>query len=118
MKVKSSPCYDNTRQTGKTERRGKDETMQPKPRKIPVRMCSGCGERKLKKELIRVVRSPEGDISLDSTGKKSGRGAYLCPVADCLRKARKSRRLERSFSCQIPDEVYAGLEEELEKHET
>jgi predicted RNA-binding protein YlxR (DUF448 family) len=89
-----------------------------KTRKPPVRMCSGCGERKLKKELVRVVRSPEGEISLDATGKKSGRGAYICQNPECLKKARKARRLERSFSCQIPDEVYQRLEEELQKHGT
>jgi predicted RNA-binding protein YlxR (DUF448 family) len=89
-----------------------------KTRKPPVRMCAGCGERKLKKELVRVVRSPEGEISLDATGKKSGRGAYICHSPDCLKKARKAKRLERSFSCQIPDEVYQRLEEELEKHGT
>jgi predicted RNA-binding protein YlxR (DUF448 family) len=81
-------------------------------------MCSGCGERKQKKELVRVVRSPEGELSLDATGKKSGRGAYMCTHPECLKKARKARRLERSFSCQIPDEIYRRLEEELEKHET
>jgi predicted RNA-binding protein YlxR (DUF448 family) len=87
-----------------------------KTRKPPVRMCSGCGERKLKKELVRVVRSPEGEISLDATGKKSGRGAYICNDPACLKKARKARRLERSFSCQIPEEIYQRLEGELEKH--
>lgn len=89
-----------------------------KPKKLPMRMCSGCGERKQKKELVRVVRSPEGEISMDSTGKKSGRGAYICPDSGCLQKARKARRLERSFSCQIPDEVYERLEEEMGKNET
>lgn len=82
-------------------------------KKVPVRMCSGCGEHIPKKELIRVVRSPEGELSVDLTGKKSGRGAYLCQKVDCLRKARKTRRLERSLSCQIPDEVYQRLEEEI-----
>lgn len=86
-----------------------------KPRKIPERMCSGCKERKPKKELIRVVRSPEGEISLDPTGKKSGRGAYLCPTAGCLKLARKQRKLERSLECPIPEEVYAALEEELNR---
>ncbi|MCL2056184.1 MAG: YlxR family protein [Oscillospiraceae bacterium] len=85
-----------------------------KTRKIPIRMCAGCGERKEKKALIRVVRGPEGDISLDGTGKKSGRGAYICRDPQCLKKARKARRLERSFACQIPDEVYSRLEGELE----
>lgn len=86
-------------------------------KKVPLRMCSGCGQMKPKKELIRVVKSPEGEISLDLTGKKSGRGAYVCNQIDCLKKARKTRRLERSFSCQIPEDVYIRLEEELEKGE-
>lgn len=82
-------------------------------KKVPVRMCSGCGQHIPKKELIRVVRSPEGELSVDLVGKKSGRGAYLCQNVECLRKARKARRLERSLSCQIPDEVYQRLEEEI-----
>ncbi len=86
-------------------------------RKIPVRMCTGCGEQKPKKELVRVVKSPEGEISLDLTGKKSGRGAYVCRSVDCLKKARKARRLERAFSCQIPEEVYDRMEEEMQKGE-
>lgn len=87
------------------------------PKKIPVRMCTGCGEQKPKKELVRVVKSPEGEISLDLTGKKSGRGAYVCRNVDCLKKARKARRFERAFSCQIPEEVYDRMEEELGKDE-
>ncbi len=82
-------------------------------KKIPLRKCSGCGEMKPKKELIRVVRSPEGEISLDLTGRKAGRGAYVCPDADCLRAARKAKRLERSFSCAIPPDVYDQMEQEL-----
>lgn len=92
-------------------------------RKTPMRMCTGCGEMKPKKELIRVVKAPEKqdeggkplppEISLDLTGKKPGRGAYLCPDPQCLRLARKARRLERAFSCKIPDQVYEGLEQEL-----
>lgn len=89
--------------------------MQPK--KIPVRRCSGCGESKPKKELVRVVRNAAGEISLDPIGKKPGRGAYLCPDPACLAKARKAKRLERSFGCAVPDEVYAQLEEQL-KEET
>ena len=88
-----------------------------KERKIPVRMCTGCGEHKEKRDLIRVVRSPEGEISVDKRGKKPGRGAYICPLADCLKKARKTKRLDRALSCQIPDAVYDGLEEELAKDE-
>ena len=86
-------------------------------KRIPLRMCTGCGEHLPKKELVRVVRSPEGTISVDLTGKKSGRGAYLCPKVECLRKARKARRLERAFQCDIPDEVYARLEEEIQSGE-
>lgn len=82
-------------------------------KKIPVRTCLGCGEPKEKKSLIRVVRSPEGEISMDLTGKKSGRGAYICPDANCLKKARKAKRLEKSFECAIPEEVYEKLEAEL-----
>lgn len=81
-------------------------------------MCAGCSLRKSKKELVRIVRSPEGEISLDTTGKKSGRGAYICHDPECLRKARKAKRLERSLECAIPDEIYSRLEEELEKGET
>ncbi len=84
-----------------------------KPKKIPQRQCVGCREMKEKRALIRVVRSPEGEISLDFRGKKPGRGAYVCPDAACLRKARKSRALERAFSAQIPPEVYDALEEEM-----
>ncbi len=82
-------------------------------KKIPMRMCLGCGEMKPKKELIRVVKSPEGEISLDLTGKKSGRGAYICCEAECLRLARKARKFEKSFSCRISDEVFDGMEREL-----
>lgn len=86
-------------------------------KKIPMRMCTGCGEMKLKRELVRVVKSPEGEVSLDLTGKKPGRGAYVCRSADCLRAARKARRFERAFSCRIPDEVYDRMEEELSRNE-
>lgn len=82
-------------------------------KKLPVRMCSGCAEHKPKKELVRVVRTPEGEILLDLTGKKSGRGAYICPNSDCLKKARKARRFERALDCKIPDEVYERLEAEM-----
>jgi predicted RNA-binding protein YlxR (DUF448 family) len=80
-------------------------------------MCVGCGEMKPKREMVRVVRPPEQaadtGISLDLTGKKPGRGAYICKNAQCLRQARKARRLERAFSCPIPDEVYDRMEAEL-----
>lgn len=84
-----------------------------RPRKIPLRMCTGCGEMKPKKELIRVVKSPEGEISLDMTGRKPGRGAYVCRNVECLKAARKARRFEKAFSCKIPDEVYDRMEKEL-----
>ena len=83
-------------------------------KKIPMRQCLGCREMKPKKELIRVVRSPEGDISLDFRGKAPGRGAYICPDAQCLKKAVRARALEKAFSAQIPEEVYEKLNEEME----
>ena len=84
------------------------------PKKIPMRQCVGCREMKEKKALIRVVKSPEGEVSLDFKGKKPGRGAYLCPDPACLAKARKTRRLERALECEIPDEVYERIEKELQ----
>lgn len=83
------------------------------PKKIPLRQCVGCREMKPKPELIRVVKSPEGEVSLDFKGKKPGRGAYVCPDPECLKKARKSRALERAFSASLPDEVYAALDEQM-----
>ncbi|MGI6773281.1 MAG: YlxR family protein [Clostridiales bacterium] len=82
-------------------------------KKQPLRKCTGCGESKPKRELVRVVKSPEGELSIDLTGKKNGRGAYICPDAECLKKARKAKRLERSFEMQVPDEIYERLEKEL-----
>ena len=87
------------------------------PKKIPMRMCLGCGEMKPKRELIRVVKQPDGGIVLDATGKKSGRGAYICPSGECLKKAQKARRLEKAFSCQIDAEVYAALAAALAEQE-
>lgn len=84
-----------------------------KARKLPMRMCLGCNEMKLKRELIRVVRSPEGETSLDFTGKKSGRGAYICKDMECFKKARKSRRIEKSLGCSVSQEVYEVMENEL-----
>lgn len=84
-------------------------------RKIPMRQCLGCRTMFPKKELIRVVRSPEGELSLDFKGKASGRGAYICLNADCLKKARKSRAIERAFSMQVPEEVYQALEQKMEE---
>ena len=86
-------------------------------KKTPLRKCTGCGEMKPKKELVRVVKSPEGEVSLALTGRKPGRGAYVCPRVDCLRLARKARRLEKAFSCPIPAEVYDRMEEEFEASE-
>ena len=86
-------------------------------RKIPMRMCTGCGEMKPKKELVRVVKNNLGEISLDLTGKKPGRGVYVCKSLECLKKARKARRFEKTFSGQIPDEVYERMEEEMQKNE-
>ena len=82
-------------------------------KKIPMRMCTGCGEMKPKKTLVRIVRSADGEISLDQTGKKAGRGAYICGSPECLRKARKAKRLEKAFGCSIPDEVYAQIEKAI-----
>lgn len=83
-------------------------------KKIPMRQCLGCREKKPKRELVRVVRSPEGEISLDFKGKAPGRGAYVCPEAACLKKAMKSKALERSFDCQIPAEIYEKLVQTME----
>ena len=88
-----------------------------KTKKIPMRMCLGCGEMKPKRELIRVVKSKEGDISLDLTGKKSGRGAYICKSVECFEKARKTRKFERSFSCMISEDIYNSMEGELRENE-
>ena len=85
-----------------------------KPRKIPQRQCVGCRTMKDKKALIRVVRSPEGAVSLDFKGKMPGRGAYVCPDPECLKKARKSRALERAFETEIPAEVYDAMECQME----
>ncbi|MBR4288661.1 MAG: YlxR family protein [Clostridia bacterium] len=82
-------------------------------KKVPLRRCAGCNEQKSKKEFVRVVRTPEGNIILDETGKANGRGVYLCPSKACLQKARKAKRLERNLDTAIPDEIYAMLEEKL-----
>lgn len=83
-------------------------------KKFPQRQCIGCGEMKNKKEMIRILKTPEGEFTLDATGRKNGRGAYLCPDAECLKKAVKSKGLERSFKMAIPKEVYESLEKEME----
>lgn len=86
-------------------------------RKIPERKCIGCSEKKAKNELIRIVRLPDGaGVEIDRTGKKSGRGAYICPSGACLKKARK--RLESSLECRIPDEIFEKLELEIERDRT
>lgn len=86
-----------------------------KQRKVPLRKCTGCQEMKDKRELIRIVRNEEGEFSLDRTGKKPGRGAYICPNVQCLEKAQKSKGLERSFKAAVPKEVYEQLAAQLEE---
>lgn len=81
---------------------------------MPLRRCAGCNEQKSKKEFVRVVRTPEGEIILDDTGKANGRGVYLCPKRSCLQKARKAKRLEKNLSVAIPEEIWVSLEEKLE----
>ena len=84
-------------------------------KKIPLRQCVGCMEMKEKKSMMRVLKTPEGDIVLDTTGKKNGRGAYLCKSMDCLKKAQKNKGLERSFKMSLSNEIYAGLEKEFKE---
>ena len=84
-------------------------------KKIPLRQCIGCGEMKSKKEMIRILRTENEGILLDATGRKNGRGAYICPSSECLKKAIKSRGLERSFKMPVPKEVYETLEKEMEQ---
>lgn len=85
------------------------------PKKIPMRQCLGCREMKPKRELIRVVRAPEGEISLDFRGKKPGRGAYVCPNVACLKQVRKAKALERAFHTPIPEDVFDALEAQMEQ---
>lgn len=85
-----------------------------KEKKVPMRMCVGCREMKPKKELLRVVRSPEGSLSVDATGRKPGRGAYVCRSAECLKKAIRQKQLERAFECALQDEVKEALMRELQ----
>lgn len=87
-------------------------------KKIPLRQCVGCGEMKGKKDMMRVLKTAENEICLDVTGKKNGRGAYICRSRECLRLARKNRGLERSFKMSIPNEVYDTLEKEFDDLET
>lgn len=84
-----------------------------KTKKVPLRMCIGCGEMFDKRTLVRVVKSPQGEVSLDLTGKKSGRGAYVCRNLECLKKARKKKTLQRAFQMQISEEVFNNMEEEM-----
>ena len=84
-------------------------------KKFPQRQCIGCGEMKNKRDLIRVLKTTDGQITIDATGRKNGRGAYLCPSMDCLKKAVKGKGLERSFKMAIPKEVYESLEKEMEQ---
>lgn len=86
-------------------------------KKLPLRQCIGCGEMKNKKEMIRVLKTSEDKILLDATGRKNGRGAYLCPSMECFKKAVKNKGLERSFKMAIPKEVYEALEKEMEQFE-
>ena len=83
-------------------------------KKVPLRQCVGCGEMKDKKSMYRVIKTPENEIILDKTGRKNGRGAYLCPDMECLKKAIKSKGLERSLKVKIPEDIYAKLEEEMQ----
>ncbi|MCI8514046.1 MAG: YlxR family protein [Lachnospiraceae bacterium] len=87
-------------------------------KKIPMRQCTGCGGMKEKKSLIRVLKTDEGEILIDATGKKNGRGAYLCFSSECLEKAIRTKGLERSLKCSVPEEVYEQLREEMAKLET
>lgn len=86
-------------------------------KKIPERKCTGCGERFPKKELLRVVRSPEGEISVDSTGKKNGRGVYICKNAECFKKVRKGDKLSKNLEIKVSDEIYSQIQEILENGE-
>ena len=88
--------------------------MPPKPKKIPMRMCVGCREMKPKRELIRVVRSPEGEVSMDPVGKKPGRGAYVCRNPECLKRAIKQRQLERQLEVTLTEEVVSALQSAME----
>lgn len=90
--------------------------MEQKKRKVPERQCLGCNEHRPKMELLRVVRTPEGQVCLDFKGKMNGRGAYICHNLDCLKKARKNRRIDRNLACEIPEEVYDRMEEELKEN--
>jgi len=87
-----------------------------KQKKLPLRRCTGCHEMKIKKEMLRVVKSPEGDFSIDFTSKKSGRGAYVCPDPECFKNAYKTKGLDKSFGAAVPAEVYERLKEEINNY--
>ena len=89
--------------------------VQNKEERLPTRRCTGCGEHFPKKTLVRILRTPEGEIVLDKLGKSSGRGAYICKSSSCLRKAIKSRRIDASLKTKIPEEIYLRLEEEIKE---
>ncbi len=114
------PSGNRTGRCHKMPGKNGEPVKQPlKPKKFPERKCIGCGERKKKTDLIRIVRSPEGEISLDFTGRKPGRGAYLCHSVACFRAARKAHRIEQNLTpgASVPDAVYDTLEEELKKND-
>ena len=89
------------------------ENNNQKTKKIPMRQCLGCNAHKPKKEMMRVLRTPEGEIELDLLGKKSGRGAYVCPSLSCFKQARKSKRIESVLECKIPEEIYDEMENKI-----
>ncbi len=89
------------------------QSSNTKVKKIPMRQCLGCNAHREKRELVRVVRLPDGGVVLDTKGKISGRGAYICPNASCLKKAMKSKRIEHILECEIPEEIYAAMEEKI-----
>lgn len=93
------------------------DTAQRKEKKLPIRRCTGCGEHFPKNTLVRILRTPDGEIVLDTTGKRSGRGAYICKNNSCLKKARQKGRIEQSLECSISDQIYAMLEENIENAE-
>lgn len=113
--MRATPRLLHKRTTAKNNYNKGDKLM--KTKKVPMRMCTGCGEMFDKRTLVRVVKGPNGDVSLDLTGKKAGRGAYVCKNADCLKKARKKRAFERAFSMKIEDSVYDKMEEEISNAE-
>ena len=89
-----------------------------KSKKMPMRNCVGCMESKNKSDLIRVIKTPEGQVVVDGTGRKNGRGAYICPSIECLKKAKKTKALQRSLNIVIPDEIYADIERQMLDYET